>query len=732
MVQYYTLEEAAQLLRMTPEKLKDMVRTNKVRAFQDRGTMRFRAQEIEELARSLGVGSDPERPVEEAPPPSSTKPPSSSKRRKSKMQPIMEDEEGSISDFTLTTDDESVSLGSNPPSGVVHSTPRSALGKRRTIAPRPSQLGKLPPAKAPDSDVRLVGEDGGGMDFNLTVEDAPPKSAPRKSRLAGKPDSDVKLEKADDEILINQNSAKRPSDSDIRLEADERLPLVNRDPLVTEEIDLDLEAMKAEQDLNKPRPRPDTSDQHPALPTSSPFELSDSDIEVEVRPKKSGSKSGKKSKVSALAPPEKKSKLSSLAPPEKKSKLSSLGPPEKKYKLSSLGPPEKKSKLAPPPPPEKKSKLAPPPPPPEHDSSDEFELTAFDDKSSPLEAGSDPQQVPLIEDDEEVSLGELTGGGGVSGINLSPADSGISLEQGGSDEIEFELSLDAGASPTASKRKMADPENSEFELSLQEDEDVEGGAESSSEFELTLDEEPSSSSVVEEESEPDLELESSESDSEFELTLDEGGGLTPLEETAALAEEGEEVVEETDFDVPALEEDSEEMALEESSSDFDLSVDDSMLVEDESGSQAVVLDDEEVESSEIESDLDSDFDADMEAGVESDDDLAPPSKPRRRGAAGAADGLELDLDLDTDAETDVEAEVEEDGELAAVGAAAPPAEWGLVPTLLMAPCVVVLFLVGLMGYEMIQGMWGYHKGAKVSRLIIDPMARMFDENLPKD
>src|SRR6516225_5056980 len=58
MVQYYTLEQAAQILRTTPDKLKEMAKRNEVRAFQDRGTLRFRAQEIDELARARGLGSD--------------------------------------------------------------------------------------------------------------------------------------------------------------------------------------------------------------------------------------------------------------------------------------------------------------------------------------------------------------------------------------------------------------------------------------------------------------------------------------------------------------------------------------------------------------------------------------------------------------------------------------------------------------------------------------------------
>src|SRR5436305_5188896 len=66
MVQYYTLEQAAQVLQTTPDKLKEMAKNNEVRAFQDRGNLRFRAQEIDELARLRGLGSDPELQLGEA------------------------------------------------------------------------------------------------------------------------------------------------------------------------------------------------------------------------------------------------------------------------------------------------------------------------------------------------------------------------------------------------------------------------------------------------------------------------------------------------------------------------------------------------------------------------------------------------------------------------------------------------------------------------------------------
>jgi hypothetical protein len=41
-------------------------------------------------------------------------------------------------------------------------------------------------------------------------------------------------------------------------------------------------------------------------------------------------------------------------------------------------------------------------------------------------------------------------------------------------------------------------------------------------------------------------------------------------------------------------------------------------------------------------------------------------------------------------------------------------------------------VVGLMGFELVQGMFGYNRPAKVSKLILDPIARLFDESLPKE
>src|SRR5262249_56055656 len=71
---YYTLQEAAQVLAMPPEELKAMAQRNQIRSFQDRGTWRFRVQDIQELARQRGAASDPEVHLGEAPPVRSPQP----------------------------------------------------------------------------------------------------------------------------------------------------------------------------------------------------------------------------------------------------------------------------------------------------------------------------------------------------------------------------------------------------------------------------------------------------------------------------------------------------------------------------------------------------------------------------------------------------------------------------------------------------------------------------------
>jgi hypothetical protein len=654
MPQYYTLEEAASKLQMAPDDLREMAKRKEVRAFQDRGSWRFRAQEIDELARERGLGSDPEVQMADAGKPAA--PPA-----KSGPKSPPPDSDRIAIDFSLESGEKS---GDKPPSS-------KSGGKSGARSPKPGKS---------DSDVRLVMDSNLDfqieLDSDVRLEGSGPKSSSgsgsRKSkvkpgdssvRLVDKPsDSDVKVVPAASDSDVRPRSGKAPSDSDIRLqEAGEGGSKKKVTESVTEEIiDLDAEAAKLEQKPGSSGQRPRLS-QAANLPTSSPFELSEADMGLNAPPAK-GPKSPAKAKT-------------------------------------------------------------------DKDSSSDFELVAFDSSKSPSELGSG--EIPLLSGDEDVGLGDLAGpGAGSSGINLrDPADSGISLEQGGSDEIEFELSLDAGTTPkpTTPKpakdakkkdaKKQEDDSSSEFELSLDDDAPSDP---SSSEFELSLDDAPSDPSS----SEFELSLDSSDaigvqsedsSDSEFELTLDDEGGLSDMED-----EPGKDIFEPTNFDVPALEDESgsEAVAIDEATdfedSDFEISVDSIPAVGDES--QVVALE-----------------------GEEADDAAATVAKPRKKKSKldkgvvveEEEDMAALDLDLDESGRKKPAVEVEEEEEEEAAAVAAPT-EWGALPAALLIPTVVVLFLVGLMGYELVQGMFGYNRPARVSKLLLDPVARMFDESLPKE
>ncbi|MHB1424653.1 MAG: helix-turn-helix domain-containing protein [Gemmataceae bacterium] len=627
--QYYTLEQAAQLLRINAEQLKEMARKKEIRAFQDRSGWRFRSQEIDEMARERGFGSDPELPLGEA--------------AKVKTGDAASNE---VFNFRLEGDDsEEVPLGKDPAASDKPS--RSGSGPRKTSA------SKSPPPKASsDSDVRLVLD---GSEGNLSLDagssktptmkgpvSPAPKVGSSKSRLPppvqddsgvrivplDQPsDSNVKIEPSSphdsDAPTVGKKTSKKSSDSDIRIEEVGQGGKV--DQMLTEEIDLDAEQRKADvarAKTTRHRPKPGSS---PALPTISPFELSESEIDV---------KKGAQGKRKAPRTEEVNT-----------------------------------------------------------DSSSDFELKPMADSSSPLELGSD--EMPALSD--EVQLGEWTGGKGASGISLQdPADSGISLEPEPS-------AAPAGESDSSSDFELNVPENakggessSDFELSLQ-DEDASPVESSSSEFELNLDSEGSDLAVEEGSSDLAVEGQGSDSDSEFELTLDDSGGLS-LEDGAAS--------ESDDFDVPSLDDDShaDAAALEEDDTNLESSEFDLSLEGEESGSQVVPLEDEE----------------------EYDEGAATVQR-KAAGVAAAEDeeGLE-DLGEALDDDLDGTPAAEDEVEPVTVAAAPEaPADWGVVFPLLSLVCTIVLFFVGLMSFELMQSMWGYHTGNKVSTPIVRFFAPMF-------
>jgi hypothetical protein len=202
------------------------------------------------------------------------------------------------------------------------------------------------------------------------------------------------------------------------------------------------------------------------------------------------------------------------------------------------------------------------------------------------------------------------------------------------------------------------------------------------------------------------------SDSEFELTLDDSGGLAPLDSDSSPTDKtsAEKDIFETDFEVPALEDDSgsEALALDETSSDFDLALEpDDISIDDESGSQVVAVDESAVD----------------EAAAT----VARPSK-RGRGAAAVAEGDDLgelfgEVGPETSGELEPGVEAEE-GPYREVAVEAPPAPWGVLPVAVLLPCVILMFIVGMMGFELVQNTNGYRPPGFFTRAIGEPIANM--------
>ncbi len=55
---YYTLKEAAEATGLSEDELKQRAQRKEIRSFQDRGTLRFRIQDVQELQRQLMGASD--------------------------------------------------------------------------------------------------------------------------------------------------------------------------------------------------------------------------------------------------------------------------------------------------------------------------------------------------------------------------------------------------------------------------------------------------------------------------------------------------------------------------------------------------------------------------------------------------------------------------------------------------------------------------------------------------
>ncbi len=285
--------------------------------------------------------------------------------------------------------------------------------------------------------------------------------------------------------------------------------------------------------------------------------------------------------------------------------------------------------------------------------SSEFELS--------LDSDSDDFELQLTTDTGEasVSIGDQPASSppaGASGINLrQPADSGLSLEKDGS-----------GDAATTSQQQPSDADL---------------------DFELTLDSNTAASGIKI--SGLTAQPSTVDSDSEFELTLDDSGGSV---EHAALEELGVQPqaedrgdIFETDFEIPQME---------------------------ESGSEAVVLEDTETESSEVEL---------VDAGESASEVMVVEEE--------GVDLAEVDLEEGPSASKALRGVSVEEEELAVPAAALPPAPWGPLPAILLLLILPLMFIGMLASYQAVETMVGYQQPQKPVAPLLRQIASIFDMEL---
>lgn len=285
----------------------------------------------------------------------------------------------------------------------------------------------------------------------------------------------------------------------------------------------------------------------------------------------------------------------------------------------------------------------------------------------------------LVLDDDNVDLGapqrDVTGHGPDSGIGLrNPVDSGISLESAASED-DFDLDLDSVANPKSGKIVGGGPKSGRNLLA--------------------------------------------DSDSEFELNLDDLGESAELQLQEV---SGHKDIFETNFDVQSL---------------------------DESGSQVVPLEESAVEA-------DSDFDLDLEVSeaeveieeVEEAPSAAPVAKSKPSAKKKAADEGDVsfdNIDLDDSLSASkalrgaqiTEDELEEAEEAQPVQTVeAKPASWGVLPLIVMFPCLIIGIIASLMGFELVRGQWGYTQPYRPTSFITRTVAESFKDivgyDIPKE
>jgi hypothetical protein len=298
----------------------------------------------------------------------------------------------------------------------------------------------------------------------------------------------------------------------------------------------------------------------------------------------------------------------------------------------------------------------------------------------------------------------------------SSSDFDLSLDPKAGSSLEIssgELkSLRAPSDDEISLGEIGKPDKGSSGINLQEPADsgisLEQSKDSSSEieFELSLEAESTPKPAK---AKPNV-----DSSSEFELTLEDSGSAAVAEEPSP-SSSGEKDIFETDFEVPALEDSgSQAEALGASdtdleSSDFDLALgEEDAAAEEESGSQVVALEDEE----------------------EVDEGAATIARPSRGRGSTVAEEEEAGVEQLLGEEELPEEELVPRKRVVVPAAVAE--DWGVFAPVTLLVSTLFLFFVGVMSFELVRGMWGYHAPTKGSAPIVRAFAGMFYDKLPTE
>ena len=451
MAQTYTLEEAAQRLGLSPENFKRRHKEEwkSLRSFRDGPTLRFRAPDIDELARTLGEASDPELQLTPG------------------LAPKAGDDEVSFS-FVDDTPPAKPKAKSKP-AKAAHETDEDqpALGSGVNINKPSGKSGK-------DSDVRIerTGGKSGvplGLDSSLPTEEIaldlsgpgsaiirPGQSGKLSAPKSGKiPGPSSKIPGAGGLSKTNNASDDGSSEFELSLDAD------------SDSFELQLASDEDEVDLGS-----DAGDNLGALSGINLGKPSDSGLLLEPDAKAKSPKSGPKTspRLPKVAPPKSAPKTSPKTAPAAKAPAGD----DDDFDLSLDAPESPKSGKSP--------KTGPKSDRRQYDSGSDFELTLDDgsgemaklaDGSVPAEEG----QGDIFETDFELPAIDAD-----SGSEVVAVDSDTDVDDSGSD---FEMAIDDADAPvdedeSASQVVLVDDEGQAYSEELVE-EDAFAGADASEE-----------------------------------------------------------------------------------------------------------------------------------------------------------------------------------------------------------------------------------------------------------